>query len=198
MEYKKDTPGGLCYKEGTDDALTILGYNGSSGILDLTQIYEGKTITAIAEGAFRGCDNLKKLSFRNPDTILSDIFQANDDWVEKVVINGEPGGSIERFAQENNLRFNRFLKAVSLKTKPTKLDYFYGETLNLASMEILVEYDSDADPKTELLNAQTIQQSASITGYNAKNAGIQTVTVTYGGQMVMKYRSLRITQTPER
>ena len=134
MEYKKDTPGGLCYKEGTDDALTILGYNGSSGILDLTQIYEGKTITAIAEGAFRGCDNLKKLSFRNPDTILSDIFQANDDWVEKVVINGEPGGSIERFAQENNLRFNRFLKAVSLKTKPTKLDYFYGETLNLASI----------------------------------------------------------------
>lgn len=51
---------------GTDDALTIVKYKGTASVVDLTQIFQGKTIVAIGQDAFR-YNNLTEVIL--PDTV---------------------------------------------------------------------------------------------------------------------------------
>ncbi len=148
----------------------------------LSSVAFPESLLSVGNEAFASCSQLSELSFQNPNTTLNKIFGNSVN--KNVVIKGEPGGSVAQFAEDNNIRFNRFLKSLSLKTLPVKTEYFYGETFNAAGMELSAEYESDTEPKTEVLNAATIENTAVITGFNSQNAGTQTVTVSYGGKSV--------------
>ena len=63
---------------------------------------------------------------------------------------------------------------VALVTKPAKLSYENGEALDTTGLSLFVKY---SDGTTE-----TISEGLEITGYNAKTAGDQRVTVSYQGQ----------------
>ena len=52
---------------GTDDALTIVKYKGTASVVDLAVVFQGKTIVAIGQDAFR--DNNKLTEVILPDTV---------------------------------------------------------------------------------------------------------------------------------
>ena len=64
---------------------------------------------------------------------------------------------------------------IALKTPPTKIKYNYGEeTLDLAGGEITINY-LVGGAKTEIITSEMVS------GYDSKQEGPQTITVTYGG-----------------
>ena len=66
------------------------------------------------------------------------------------------------------------LSGMIIKTLPTKLDYKYGESLDLTGGTIEVTKESGAK---EIIN----MTSSMVSGYNSKTIGNQTLTVTYEG-----------------
>lgn len=54
---------------GTDNALTITKYKGSSQIVNVKELFAGKTVVAIGWGAFRGNGSIQEVIL--PDTVTS-------------------------------------------------------------------------------------------------------------------------------
>lgn len=62
------------------------------------------------------------------------------------------------------------VKGIEL-TKPTKLEYKYGESLDTAGMSVKAIYDDN--------QSETVKSGYSVTGYDKTKSGKQTITVTY-------------------
>lgn len=79
----------------------------------------GDSITSIGNSAFYGCENL---------TILC-----------------KAGSKAEEYAKANNIKYKiveKIIKSIEIKTKPTKTDYYVGETLDTEGLTIEVKYDN--------------------------------------------------------
>lgn len=66
------------------------------------------------------------------------------------------------------------VKSIEL-TKPTKLEYKYGESLDTSGMSVKAIYDDN--------QSEVIKSDYSVTGYDKTKSGTQTITVTYRNQM---------------
>ena len=67
------------------------------------------------------------------------------------------------------------VKSIEL-TKPTKLEYKYGESLDTSGMSVKAIYDDN--------QSEVIKSDYSVTGYDKTKSGTQTITVTYRNQTV--------------
>ena len=65
------------------------------------------------------------------------------------------------------------VKSIEL-TKPTKLEYKYGESLDTSGMSVKAIYDDN--------QSEVIKSDYSVTGYDKTKSGTQTITVTYRNQ----------------
>lgn len=65
------------------------------------------------------------------------------------------------------------VKSIEL-TKPTKLEYKYGESLDTSGMSVKAMYDDN--------QSEVIKSDYSVTGYDKTKSGTQTITVTYRNQ----------------
>lgn len=65
------------------------------------------------------------------------------------------------------------VKSIEL-TKPTKLEYKYGESLDTSGMSVKAIYDDN--------QSEVIKSGYSVTGYDKTKSGTQTITVTYRNQ----------------
>lgn len=65
------------------------------------------------------------------------------------------------------------VKSIEL-TKPTKLEYKYGESLDTSGMSVKAIYDDN--------QSEVIKSDYSVTGYDKTKSGTQTITVTYSNQ----------------
>ena len=65
------------------------------------------------------------------------------------------------------------VKSIEL-TKPTKLEYKYGESLDTSGMSVKALYDDN--------QSEVIKSGYSVTGYDKTKSGTQTITVTYRNQ----------------
>ena len=65
------------------------------------------------------------------------------------------------------------IKSIEL-TKPTKLEYKYGESLDTSGMSVKAIYDDN--------QSEVIKSDYSVTGYDKTKSGTQTITVTYRNQ----------------
>ena len=65
------------------------------------------------------------------------------------------------------------VKSIEL-TKPTKLEYKYGENLDTSGMSVKAIYDDN--------QSEVIKSDYSVTGYDKTKSGTQTITVTYRNQ----------------
>ena len=166
---------------GENSSLRTIGESAFGNCLALSSISFPMTLTQLGDYAFYLCDNLSVISFANPNTIIGENAFLP---VDKKIFYGEPGGSVEAYAQENNIRFNRFMENLVLETMPDKTEYLYEETFNTAGMALRAEYVSDTAPKSEILNAAAIEKNAVITGFDNLHPGKQKITVSYGGKTV--------------
>lgn len=167
---------------GENSALRTIGENAFGTCVALPSISFPMSLTQIGRVVFYQCNSLRTVSFANPNTIIGENAFPSEE--QKLVFYGEPGGSVEAYAQENNIRFNRFMENLVLETMPDKTEYLYGETFNTAGMALQAEYVSDTAPKSEILNAAAIEKNAVITGFDNLHPGKQKITVSYGGKTV--------------
>lgn len=167
---------------GENSALRTIGENAFGTCVALPSISFPMSLTQIGRVVFYQCNSLRTVSFANPNTIIGENAFPSEE--QKLVFYGEPGGSVEAYAQENNIRFNRFMENLVLETMPDKTEYLYGETFNTAGMALRAEYVSDTAPKSEILNAAAIEKNAVITGFDNLHPGKQKITVSYGGKTV--------------
>ena len=70
------------------------------------------------------------------------------------------------------------VKSIEL-TKPTKLEYKYGESLDTSGMSVKAIYDDN--------QSEVIKSDYSVTGYDKTKSGTQTITVTYRNQTATFY-----------
>lgn len=169
---------------GKNSVLNSIGEQAFYKCSVLSSLSFPASLSQIGSEAFSYCENLGVVSFGNPNTVLGQDALPSDSEEKKLTIYSEPNGSVEQYARENGIRFNRFMKNMVLESMPDKTEYMYGDSFNTAGMALRVEYVSDAEPTSEVLSASEIEKSAVITGFDSNHPGKQTITVSYGGKTV--------------
>lgn len=175
--YSCDLLSTVTFAEGS--LLSSIGQNTFYNCNMLKNLRIPANCLAVGNQAFRNCNSLSTLEFENPNTaISSSALNVNNSTKEKMAIYAEPGGSVETFATENGIRFNRFTETLSITSEPIKTEYLYGENLDTEGLVITADYTSDTAPATEeLAPAKCI-----ISGFDSTSVGTQTISVTYGGK----------------
>jgi uncharacterized protein YjdB len=86
------------------------------------------------------------------------------------------GSFAESYAHENNIIFISItaLNSIAVKTKPTKMNYYIGDTLNTVGLTLTATYNNST--------TQTITSGFTCTPTVLTTAGTQTITVTLGGK----------------
>lgn len=136
-------------------SVTAIGVGSFDGCTALESITIPATVTAIGSGAFNGCSGIKLI-------------------VEK-------DSAAYNYAVSNSLSYSLdsgsaapVISSVSIKTKPSKLTYTVGESVNTSGLVLKVSY-SDGTSK-EVTSGFTVSP-ATLT-----SEGTKTITVTYGGK----------------
>lgn len=191
--------------EGDNPQLEVIGKEAFSECIGLTVITMPETLTSLGEKAFYSCSTLKEIvipskvagianqtfalctnlrfvEVKGKDTVIDtyafgekDAYQWND-MKKEITFRGEKGSTTETFAKEKEVRFQCYSDEIAIKTYPAKTDYYYGEDLD--TQDFTLEVKTAAG--TELVNAS----DCIFSGYNKKEAGEQTVTVTYDKKTV--------------
>ncbi len=117
-----------------------------------------------------------KITYANASTqiiaITSDMisgYNANQLGTQTITVTYE--GKTTSF----DLTVNNFVSSISMVSSPTKINYLYGEAIDVTGAQIKVTY-ADATTATLAVTADMIS------GYDPNKIGTQTVTVTYEGK----------------
>ena len=157
------------------DTLSTIGSSAFYGAA-FSKIVIPENVLSIGSDAFCRCYSLQEVEVKNANVaFVSNPF----DWCKSTLtFIGEQDSTAQTYAENNSFRFNRYTDSISVNTLPTKTSYYYGEDLNTAGFEILVDYTSDTDPATEVVAAS----ECNFSGYNKNKVGKQTITASYAGK----------------
>jgi len=154
--YNTDTPG-LTTSVTIPDTVTSIGNHAFDFCEYLTNITIPDSVISIGEGAFDGCG-------------LTDVYydgtQAQWDAMSIGSSNYPLTAATLHIAEADVT-----LKGITIKTQPTKAEYWVGENLDTTGLTLTATY-SDGSTKE-------IAEGFTVTGFDSATAGEKTVTVTY-------------------
>ena len=158
------------------ETVKTIGKCAFQGCSSLTEIVIPENVLVIPSDTFRNCTGLRTVEMKSTTTTInSDAFS---NCKSTLTFYGDANSTAETYASENGFRFNRYTDAITVKTPPTKTEYLYGEELNTIGFTLEVDYTSDTEPATEVVDAS----ACNFTGFNPNKVGKQTITVSYAGK----------------
>lgn len=163
------------------ETLQSIGERAFYNCYTLGSIIIPSSVPGIPAYAFYNCYSLRRVEMKSKDTVInSSAFSADSGtkWntiKANLTFYGEADSTAETYAAEKGFRFQRYTDAITLKTPPTKTEYYYGEDLNTAGLTIEADFTSDTEPATAEIDAS----SCIVSGYNKNKVGTQTITVSY-------------------
>jgi hypothetical protein len=153
--------------------VTSIGEAAFNGCTGLTSVTIGTGVTSIGEYMFFYCTGLTSVTIPNSVTSIGNytFFGCNN-----LTIFGSTGSFVESYAKENDIKFISLsaLNSVTVKTKPTKMSYYIGDTLNTAGLTLTATHNDST--------TQTVTSGFTCTPTALITAGTQTITVTFGGK----------------
>ena len=132
----------------------------------------GTGIVKIGNSEFYGCVKFTELYLYGEVNDISDLaFYGAED----AEIYTYPNSYVEDYCNDNGLIYHEIgnITSVSL-IPPTKTEYIENETLDTSDMKFNVTYDNGYE--------RTVTSGLKITGFNSKEIGKQTITVSYRGK----------------
>ena len=201
----------------------VTGYNPNKlGLQPLTVTYKGKTTSYNVNVE----DWVKDINLVKPSKLVYKLNESIDltgGKVNVVMASGTPASSVsmtdasvkvtgfdsttegaklinvsyQGFTKSFGITVNDLLSGMRIKTLPNKLDYLYGEKLDITGGTIELEKESGATESLPMTFSM-------ISGYNPNKLGTQTLTVTYEGftqqfiVMVEDYASKLKVQAPSK
>lgn len=132
----------------------------------------GTGIVKIGNSEFYGCVKFTELCLYGEVNNIHDLaFYGAED----AEIYTYPNSYVEDYCNDNGLIYHEIgnITSVSL-IPPTKTEYIENETLDTSDMKFNVTYDNGYE--------RTVTSGLKITGFNSKEIGKQTITVSYRGK----------------
>ena len=156
-------------------SLTKIGENAFQGNSNLDKLVIPNQVNSIGDYAFYGCPSLKTITFesQNPPSFGTDVFGGSTN-LKNVYV---PKGTAQNYRSiiPSSININeKAVASISMKTKPNKLDYLSGQSLDLSGASIMVTYNDGT-------TADFSVTPDMVSGYDTGKSGSQTITVTYGG-----------------
>ncbi len=160
------------------EGVTKIGTRNFENCTSLVSVTIPSSVKSIGAGAFYGCSSLETLSIpASVTSIASNAFAGCD----KLVLTVENGSAAHTYAVNNGLDYEikeekpveKTVVSVEITTLPSKLGYYYKETLNTSGMKLEVAY---SDGSTE-----TVTSGFDVSPATLNKTGVQEITVTYGG-----------------
>ena len=132
----------------------------------------GTGIVKIGNSEFYGCVKFTELYLYGE---VSNIHNLAFYGAEDAEIYTYPNSYVEDYCNDNGLIYHEIgnITSVSL-IPPTKTEYIENETLDTSDMKFNVTYDNGYE--------RTVTSGLKITGFNSKEIGKQTITVSYRGK----------------
>ncbi len=158
------------------EGVTAIGTRNFENCTSLTSVTIPSSVKSIGAGAFYNCSSLEALSIPASVTSIGANAFAGCD---KLVLTVEKGSAAHTYAVNNGLSFKensavqKTVVSVEITTLPSKLGYYYKDTLNTSGMKLNVTY---SDGSTE-----TITSGFEASPKSLNKTGVQKITVTYGG-----------------
>lgn len=159
------------------DKLTTIGENAFYNTA-VTNVTFPAALTSLSGKAFDSCSSLHSATFYG-SVMSSGVFSGSaSDFT--VYAYKDLGSSIRNQCMSDKYFFNYLSKGVTVKEEPTKTKYTYGDSLDTTDLVLTAEALT-SNGKTEEIEVQGSDIGAcKFDGYDAKKAGPQTVTVSYG------------------
>ena len=154
------------------DSVTSLGDCVFYACTGLEKAEFGTGIVKVGNSEFYGCVKFTELYLYGKVNDINDLaFYGAED----AEVYTYPNSYVEDYCNDNGLVYHEIgnITSVSL-TPPEKIEYVENEALDTSGMKFNVTYDNGYE--------RTVTSGLKITGFNSKEVGKQTVTVTYRGK----------------
>ncbi|MBO5230216.1 MAG: leucine-rich repeat protein [Clostridia bacterium] len=160
------------------EGVTKIGTRNFENCAFLKSVTIPSSVKSIGAGAFYNCSSLETLSIpASVTSIGSNAFTGCD----KLKLTVEKGSAAYTYAVNNGIDceikeekpVEKSVVSVEITTLPSKLGYYYKETLNTSGMKLNVTYSDGS--------AETVTSGFEASPKTLNKTGVQKITVTYGG-----------------
>ena len=160
------------------EGITEIGTRNFENCAFLKKVTIPSSVKTIGAGAFYKCSSLEALSI--PASVTS-IGANAFDGCDKLVLTVEKNSAAHTYAVNNDIAYEikgekpveKTVVSVEITTLPSKLGYYYKDTLNTSGMKLNVTYSDGS--------AETITSGFEASPKTLNKTGVQKITVTYGG-----------------
>lgn len=139
----------------------------------LTSVVISDGVKEIGMGAFADCTNLRSVTVPASVTKIENGAFNNCNSVSLTV---ESGSYAETYAANNSIPYTigaKKVASISVASLPSKLDYYYKESINTSGLSLTVNYSDGT--------SETVTGGFEVSPETFTKTGSQKVTVTYGG-----------------
>lgn len=158
------------------EGVTEIGTRNFENCASLKRVTIPSSVKTIGAGAFYNCSSLETLTVPASVTrIGTNAFGGCDN----LVLTVESGSAAHTYAVNNGFPYTesnqsaKTVASVSVNTLPSKLDYYYKDTLNTSGMSLTVTYSDGSQ--------ETVTSGFTVSPKTLNKTGVQEITVTYEG-----------------